>query len=304
MIWEFRKRIAVFLVAASAISNALGIVSAIGPGISMSRYSSERTTSLASQNLLSIVYAITSIVVNVALTLLTAHSRAYMVDLSTRILYPILQIVDIVVLATMTPKLSFDPYPLVVLSAVRDKNLFYYLSLPDADDFLQGVAPTLIIVRVRLEKDNESSQRVTGIPSFDIRSGLREGATSSEEQTQNLRMVRDVESGGERGGNNEINETVEAPSTSMPRVICASNATTSGTSSVVDNYEPMQTLKLRGLGFLVALAKYRKYFSTSFPPAPHRWRGKPVVSSKLFPTSSRVVFRPFLGRFPNSSGCT
>uniref|UniRef100_A0A0W0FAF6 Uncharacterized protein n=1 Tax=Moniliophthora roreri TaxID=221103 RepID=A0A0W0FAF6_MONRR len=161
-IWGSRKRVTVPLLVASTATNVLGLVGSIiliigGRDTSIkSNYMlvTHAKTVLAS-------YDVCSAVVNSALTLFTAgriwwiHRQArahgvyssdafdiesiYRIILESGLIYPVFIVASLVATNTSTPKtLPFDFYPLRSLSA--------------------GIAPTLIIVRVKFGQNAENLQ--------------------------------------------------------------------------------------------------------------------------------------------------
>uniref|UniRef100_A0A0W0EUV5 Uncharacterized protein n=1 Tax=Moniliophthora roreri TaxID=221103 RepID=A0A0W0EUV5_MONRR len=193
-IWSFRKRVVLPLIAASFITNALGIVCAITLiiGTTESNYAAFRVSQVTNG-----VYNICSAIVNGMLTLLTAgriwwirrQVRAHgtfssdtfvqavsKIILESGMIYPFFTVVALIVTNTSTPSiLPFDFFPLTVLSA--------------------GIAPTLIIIRARLGKNVESLQDMISDFRFTSQESPREVTTRSRAQVYPVSM-EPAETGG------------------------------------------------------------------------------------------------------------
>uniref|UniRef100_A0A0W0FSY0 Integral membrane protein n=1 Tax=Moniliophthora roreri TaxID=221103 RepID=A0A0W0FSY0_MONRR len=158
LIWGSKKRVGLPLIVASVLTNALGIISGIITTIS--------TTNIESYPMLlqvggsiGFAYAVSSVVINSMLTLLTAgrvwwihrtvrahdiHTSDALVSSVSRIiletgaLYPIFAVVNLIVDNTLGLATPIDLYSITTLIA--------------------GIAPTLIMVRGKLGKNVESLQ--------------------------------------------------------------------------------------------------------------------------------------------------
>ncbi|ESK91921.1 hypothetical protein Moror_10423 [Moniliophthora roreri MCA 2997] len=163
LIWGSKKRVGLPLIVASVLTNALGIISGIITTIS--------TTNIESYPMLlqvggsiGFAYAVSSVVINSMLTLLTGMSKVHLstlpnvntvrahdihtsdalvssvsrIILETGALYPIFAVVNLIVDNTLGLATPIDLYSITTLIA--------------------GIAPTLIMVRGKLGKNVESLQ--------------------------------------------------------------------------------------------------------------------------------------------------
>uniref|UniRef100_A0A0W0G636 Uncharacterized protein n=1 Tax=Moniliophthora roreri TaxID=221103 RepID=A0A0W0G636_MONRR len=205
LIWGSNKRVALPLIVASVLTNAVGIASTIASIVGY-----RDTTVESNQMLYDIGIAINgggqiaNAVVNSIVTLLTAgriwwtyrqvrahgiytsdtlvHSVSRII-LESGSLYPIMSIASLIV-QNVVPVMvfPFDLFPLVVLSA--------------------GISPTLVIVRAKLGKNVESLQEQVSDIHFISRPAPQAGTTASS-QSQ-------VHSIGNPMGQAEVDEAKEA----------------------------------------------------------------------------------------------
>ncbi|ESK93528.1 hypothetical protein Moror_1642 [Moniliophthora roreri MCA 2997] len=162
LIWGSKKRVAVPLLTASILINAVGLVSAIAQTIGIKDPDDESTIVLFNDGATAgFVYNIVSVVINSVLTLLTAGriwwihrqvvrihgmhindtliSSVSRIILESGVLYPAFAIVSLITTNTTTMHaMPFDFWAPMVLIA--------------------GVAPTLILVRAKLGKNVKSLQ--------------------------------------------------------------------------------------------------------------------------------------------------
>ncbi|ESK93529.1 hypothetical protein Moror_1643 [Moniliophthora roreri MCA 2997] len=162
IIWGSKKRVAVLLLIASILINAVGLVSAIAQTVGIKDRNDESTIVLLKNALTAgFVYNIVSAVINSVLTLLTAGRICSVsrIILESGVLYPVFAIVGLITTNTTTMHaMPFDFWPPMVLVA--------------------GIAPTLISVRAKLGKNVESLQTQISDIHFSSRPAPREDVSA------------------------------------------------------------------------------------------------------------------------------
>ena len=106
-------------------------------------------------------------------------------------IYPGMIIIDLIVFNTVPfDRVSFDPYPLVALSAVSKRfGVFAGFLIPYRD---QGIAPTLIMVRAKLGQNVESLQEAVSDIRFTNQTAQRgfRGTTTLQHEAEDLSTAR------------------------------------------------------------------------------------------------------------------
>uniref|UniRef100_A0A0W0G6G9 Uncharacterized protein n=1 Tax=Moniliophthora roreri TaxID=221103 RepID=A0A0W0G6G9_MONRR len=190
VIWSSKKRVAIPLITASVITNAIGLAGVITIAIASrdTFVESNQVLYLAGSNI-AFAFSIISAFVNSVITLLTAgriwwiyrkarnhgvNANDNLVQAVSRIifesgiLYPICIVASLIALNTKPQnQVAFDFYPVAVLSA--------------------GIAPTLIMVRAKLGKNVESMQDVVSDIRFTSRPAPR------EESDVQIRSIGDLQ---------------------------------------------------------------------------------------------------------------
>ncbi|KAK7018645.1 hypothetical protein VNI00_018356 [Paramarasmius palmivorus] len=173
LIWGSSKVVAAPLIVASFVINACGLTSSILKSVGISTLASLDSNVgdlLMIEDKLENAYAVSSAVHNVVITLLT----------------------DLIIVNTIAPEnISFDPAPLVALSA--------------------GMAPTLIMVRAKFGMNVESSMQeaISDIRFTDNEQGL--GGNTARSRAQILSIVPNsggVEDHEERAGSSKEASTI------------------------------------------------------------------------------------------------
>uniref|UniRef100_A0A0W0FND3 Uncharacterized protein n=1 Tax=Moniliophthora roreri TaxID=221103 RepID=A0A0W0FND3_MONRR len=211
VIWSFKKRVAVPLIILSVATNAIGLISTFMMAIGKSDMTNESKVAIFFvANDIFTAYSISSVVINMLLTLITAgriwwiHRQVraqgvYASDtlvgsvsriiLESGIIYPICMIAVLIVAYIPGNTTPFDPSPVAALAA--------------------GLAPTLILVRAKLGKTVESLQDKVSDMRF-TSPGLRETTTTiSQAQAHPIANLSLVPHDIERSGGSEEKSSTE-----------------------------------------------------------------------------------------------
>ncbi|ESK89059.1 hypothetical protein Moror_5334 [Moniliophthora roreri MCA 2997] len=166
VIWDSKKRVALPLIIASVIINALGIVETVMTTIGSSDRDVQSNNEISNYGLLlNFVFELLSVILNSMVTLLTAgriwwiyrqiHAQGILkrdvfiqsvsrIILESGSLYPVLGIIGMILAnETSSQRITIDEMPIDFFPLIR---------------LSAGIAPTLIIVRAKLGKNVESLQ--------------------------------------------------------------------------------------------------------------------------------------------------